>query len=141
MTDRNLTVARLVEDHIDGITVEGDAFAELLDSLGIAPQVERRTIVRSEKAGDNDTRAHIVSVHTVPGTDGTTRVYACTCGAFKFHELLPHADEIRNDPEAGFESVGRCKHAEAVAVSDRTAEDREAGQQGFGAFNGTQESR
>jgi hypothetical protein len=140
MTDRNLTVARLVTDHINGITVEGDAFSDLLDSLGVAPKVERRAIVRSEKPGDPETRAYIVSAHRVPGTDGTTRVYSCTCGAFKFHELQPHVEEIRNDPEAGFESLGRCKHADAVAVEDRTAEDREPGQQGFGAFTGGEEN-
>jgi hypothetical protein len=139
VSDRNLTVARLVTDHIDGITVEGDAFGDLLSELGIAPKVERRATVTSEKPGDNDTRTYIVSVHVVPGTDGTTRVYACTCGAFKFHELLSNVEEIRDDPEAGFESVGRCKHGDAVAVEDRTAEDREAGQQGFGAFSGTEE--
>jgi hypothetical protein len=49
--------------------------------------------------------------------------------------LQPHVEEIRNDPEAGFESLGRCKHGDAVAVEDRTAEDREADQQGFEAFN------
>jgi hypothetical protein len=140
VTDRNLTVARLVTDHIDGITVEGDAFGDLLDSLGVAPKVEKRAIVQSSKPGDDDTRAHFVSVHTVPGTDGTTRVYSCTCGAFKFHELQPHVEEIRNDPEAGFESVGRCKHADAVAVEDRTAEDRETGQQGFEMFTGAEEN-
>lgn len=134
MTDRNLSVARLVEDHIDGITVEGSAFADLLDSLGIAPKVESRHVVRSEKPGDPETRAYIVSVHTAPGTDGTTRVHACTCGAFKFHELLSHREEIEADPEAGLEAVGRCKHGDAVAVKDRTAEDREDGQQGFDAF-------
>jgi hypothetical protein len=78
MTDRNLTVARLVTDHINGITVEGDAFGDLLDSLGVVPKVERRAIVRSEKPGDPETRAYIVSAHRVPGTDGTTRVYSCT---------------------------------------------------------------
>jgi hypothetical protein len=140
VSGRNLAVARLVTDHIDGITVEGDAFGDLLDSLGIAPKVERRATVTSEKPGDPETRTYIVSVHVVPGTDGTTQVYSCTCGAFKFHELLPHAEEIRNDPEAGFESVGRCKHANAVAVEDRTAEDREPGQQGFGAFSGAEEN-
>ena len=140
MSDRNLTVARLVEDHIDGIDIEGDAFGDLLDSLGIAPKIESQHIVRSEKAGDPETRAYIVSVHVVPSTDGTTRVYACTCGAFKFHELLSNVEEIRDDPEACFETVGRCKHGDAVAVEDRTAEDREAGQQGFEAF-GDSENR
>jgi hypothetical protein len=140
VSDRNLTVARLVTDHIDGITVEGDAFGDLLDSLGIAPKVERRATVTSEKPGDPDTRAYLVSVHTVPSTDGTTTIHACTCGAFKFHELQPHVEDIRNDPEAGFESVGRCKHGDAVAVEDRTAEDRETGQQGFGAFTGAEEN-
>jgi hypothetical protein len=94
--------------------------------------------VTSPKPGD-DTRAYIVSVHTVPGTEGTTQVYACTCPGFKFHQVLSNANEIRADPEAGFERVGRCKHGDAVAVADRTAEDREAGQQGFEAFNGAQE--
>jgi hypothetical protein len=141
MTDRNLTVVRLVTEHIDGIEVEGDAFGDLLDSLGIAPKVERRAIVRSEKPGDPDTRAYLVSVHTVPSTDGTTQIHACTCGAFKFHELQPHVEDIRNDPEAGFESVGRCKHGNAIVVADRTAEDREAGQQGFDAFSNTENNR
>lgn len=136
MTDRTLTVARLVIEHINGITVEGDAFGDLLDSLGITPKIESQHVVRSEKAGDPDTRAYIVSVHVVPGTDGTTQIHACTCGAFRFHELQPHVEEIRDDPEAGFEAVGRCKHGDAVAVADRTAEDREAGQQGFEMFNG-----
>jgi hypothetical protein len=135
VSDRNLTVARLVTEHIDGIEVEGDAFGDLLDSLGIAPKVERRAIVRSEKAGDPDTRAYIVSVHVVPSTDGTTQIHACTCGAFRFHELQPHVEDIRNDPEAGFESVGRCKHTDAVAIEDRTVKDREDGQQSFGAFS------
>lgn len=140
MTERNLTVARLVEDHIDAIEIEGDAFGDLLDSLGIALKIEQRYVVRSEKAGDPDTRAHIVSVHTVPGTDRTTHVHACTCGAFKFHELQPHVEDIRSDSEAGFEAVGRCKHGDAVAVEDRTIEDREAGQQGFEAFTESEEN-
>lgn len=139
MTDRNLTVARFVTDHIDGIEVEGDAFGDLLDSLGVAEKIKRRAIVRSEKAGDGDTRAYIISIHIVPGMDDTTRVYSCTCGAFKFHELQPHVEDIRSDPEAGFESLERCKHGDAVAVEDRTAEDREAGQQGFEMFNGGKE--
>jgi hypothetical protein len=140
VSERNLTVARLVEDHIDGITVEGDAFSDLLDSVGVAEKIESQHVVTSEKPGDPETRAYIVSVHTVPGADGTTQIHACTCPAFRFHELQPHVEEIRNDPEAGFESVGRCKHAEAVAVEDRTAEDREPGQQGFGAFSGAKEN-
>jgi hypothetical protein len=139
VTDRNLTVARLVTEHIDGIEVEGGAFSDLLDSLGISPKVESRHIVRSEQHGDPDTRAYVVSVHVVPGSDATTTIHACTCGAFKFHELQPHVEEIRNDPEAGFERVGRCKHGDAVAVDDRTADDREDGQQGFGAFSGGEE--
>jgi hypothetical protein len=101
-TDRNLTVARLVEDHINGIEVEGDAFGDLLDSLGVAPEVEQRAVVTSEKAGDPETRAYIVSVHSVPGTDDTTRVYSCTCGAFKFHELLSNVEDIRSDPRSRF---------------------------------------
>jgi hypothetical protein len=139
MTDRNLTVARLVEDHIDAIEVEGDAFGDLLDSVGIAPKIERRAVVTSEKPGDPETRAYIVSVHIVPSTDNTTRVYACTCPAFRFHELQPHVEDIRSDPEAGFEAVGRCKHGDAVAVEDRTTDDRETGQQGFEAFSGAEE--
>ena len=134
MSDRNLTVARLVEDEIESFAIEGDAFGDLLSELGIAPKVEKRAIVTSSKPGDDDTRAYIVSVHTVPGTDGTTQVYACTCSGFKFHQLLSRADEIRADPEAGFERLGRCKHGNEVAVADRTTEDREAGQQGFAAF-------
>jgi hypothetical protein len=133
MSDRNLTVARLVEDEIEGIKIE-DAFGDLLDSLGIAPKVEKRAIVTSAKPGGDDTRAYIVSVHTVPGADGTTQVSACTCPGFKFHQLYENRDEIHADPEAGFEHVGRCKHGDAVAVEDRTAEDREDGQQGFDAF-------
>jgi hypothetical protein len=138
VTDRNLTVARLVEDEIEGIEIEGDAFGDLLDSLGIAPKVEKRAIVTSAKHGD-DTRAYIVSVHTVPGADGTTQVYACTCTGFKFHQVYEHREEIHDDPEAGFERVGRCKHGDEVAVADRTSDDREAEQQGFEAFNGAQE--
>jgi hypothetical protein len=133
VTGRNLTVARLVEDEIEGIEIEGDAFGDLLDSLGIAPKVEKRAIVTSAKPGD-DTRAYIVSVHTVPGADGTTQVSACICPGFKFHQLYENRDEIHADPEAGFEHVGRCKHGDAVAVADRTAEDREAVQQSFEAF-------
>lgn len=38
MTDRNLAVARLVKDEIDGITIEEDAFGDLLSELGIAPE-------------------------------------------------------------------------------------------------------
>jgi hypothetical protein len=109
----------------------------LLDSLGIAPKVEKRAIATSAKPSD-DTRAYIVSVHTVPGNDGTTQVYACTCPGFKFHQLYEHHEEIHDNPEAGFERVGRCKHGDAVAVKDRTTDDREAGQQGFEAFNGAQ---
>jgi hypothetical protein len=138
MSDRNLTVARLVEDEIESIEI-ADAFGDLLDSLGIAPKVEKRAIVTSAKPGGDDTRAYIVSVHTVPGADGTTQVSACTCPGFKFHQLYEHRDEIHDDPEAGFERVGRCKHGDAVAVEDRTAEDRETGQQGFGAFSGAEE--
>jgi hypothetical protein len=133
MSSRNLTVARLVEDEIESIEI-ADAFGDLLDSLGIAPKVEKRAIVTSAKPGDDDTRAYIVSVHTVPGTDGTTQVHACTCAGFKFHQVLSNADEIRADPEAGFECLGRCKHGDAVAVADRTTEDRENDQQGFDAF-------
>jgi hypothetical protein len=134
MTDRNLTVARLVEDEIEGIEI-ADSFGDLLDSLGIAPKVERRAIVTSAKPGDDDTRAYIVSVHTVPGIDGTTQVYVCTCSGFKFHQLYEHREEIHDDPEAGFERVGRCKHGDQVAVADRTAKDRETNQQGFEAFS------
>jgi hypothetical protein len=139
MTDRTLTVARLVEDEIEGIEIEGDAFGDLLDSLGIAPKVEQRAIVTSAQHGGDDTRAHIVSIHTVPGADGTTQVHACTCPGFKFHQVYEHREEIHDDPEAGFERVGRCKHGDAVAVADRTSDDREADQQGFEAFNGAQE--
>jgi hypothetical protein len=139
MSERNLTVARLADDEIESVEIEGDAFGDLLDSLDIAPKVEKRAIVTSAKNGDDDTRAYIVSVHTVPGTDGTAQVYACTCPGFKFHQVLSNADEIRGDPEAGFERVGRCKHGDAVAVEDRTADDREDGQQGFGAFSGGEE--
>jgi hypothetical protein len=139
MSERNLTVARLVEDEIDSIEIEGDAFGDLLDSLGIAPKAEKRAVVTSAKPGDGDTRAYIVSVHTVPGTDGTTQVYACTCSGFKFNQLLPNADAIRADPETGFERLERCKHGDAVAVKDRSAEDREAGQQGFDRFANPEE--
>ncbi|WP_273837496.1 hypothetical protein [Halococcus sp. PRR34] len=139
MTDRNLTVARLVDDEIETVEIEGDAFGDLLDSLGIMPKIEKRAIVTSEKSGDDETRAYIVDQHTVPGTDGTTQVYACTCPGFKFHQVYEHREEIHDDPEAGFEAVGRCKHGDAVAVEERAAEDREAGQQGFEAFNGSQE--
>jgi hypothetical protein len=139
VTDRNLTVARLVTEHIEGITVEGDAFSDLLDSVGVAEKIESQHVVTSSEHGDPETRAYIVSVHAVPSTDGTTQIHACTCGAFKFHELQPHVEKIRNDPEAGFESVGRCKHGDAVAVEDRTAEDRETGQQGFDAFSTTED--
>lgn len=138
MSARNLTVARLVEDEIDGIEVEGSAFADLLDSLGIAPKVESQHVVTSHNPGEAETRAYIVSVHVVPGTDGTTTIHACTCLAFKFHELRPHREEIEADPEAGLEAVGRCKHGDAVAVEDRTAEDRKTGQQGFEAFSTTE---
>jgi hypothetical protein len=51
----------------------------------------------------------------------------------------PHAEDIRNDPEAGFEQVGRCKHRDKVAVEDRTTDDRAADQQGFEAFGGARE--
>ena len=138
MTGRNLTVARLVEDEIEGIEIE-DAFDDLLDALGIAPKVEKRAIVTSAKHGGDDTRAYIVSVHMMPDADGTTQVYACTCPGFKFHQLYEHREEIHDDPEAGFERVGRCKHGDEVAVEDRTTDDREADQQGFEAFDGAQE--
>jgi hypothetical protein len=134
MSERNLTVARLIDDEIESVEIEGDAFGDLLSELGIAPKVEKRAIVTSAKPGDDDMRAYIVSVHTVPGTDGTTEVYACTCSGFKFHQLLSYADKIRADPEAGFERLGRCKHGDEVAIADRTTEDREAGQQGFDTF-------
>ena len=137
MSDRTLTVARLVKDEINGIEIEGDAFGELLDSLGIMPKIERRAVVTSEQHGDPEARAYIVSAHVVPGRDDTTRVYACTCPAFWFHELQPHVEDIRSDPEAGFEAVGRCKHGDAVAFQDRTADDRDTDQQGFGAFSGS----
>ena len=129
----------LVEDHIDGIDIEGDAFGYLFDSLGIAPKTESQHVVTSEKPGDPETRAYIVAGHMVPGTDGTTRVYSCTCGAFKFHELLSNVEEIRDNPKAGFESIGRCKHGDRVAVTDRTAEAREPDQQGFDVFSRTEE--
>jgi hypothetical protein len=138
MSSRNLTVARLVEDEIESIKIE-DAFGDLLDSLGIAPKVGQRAIVTSAQHGGGDTRAYIVSVHTVPGADGTTQVHACTCPGFKFHQLYEHREEIHDNPEAGFERVGRCKHGDAVAVGDRTTDEREADQQGFEAFNGAQE--
>lgn len=140
MSDRNLTVARLVTDHIDAITVEGGAFGDLLDSLGVAEKIESQHAVTSEQHGDPETRAYIVSIHVVPGTDDTTQVHACTCPAFRSHELQPHVEEIRDGPEAGFEAVGRCKHGNAVAVEDRTAEDRDTDQQGFEAFNGAEEN-
>jgi hypothetical protein len=98
MSRRNLTIARLAEDEIESIEIE-DAFGDLLDSLDIAPKVERRAIVTSAQHGD-DTRAYIVSVHTVPGANGTTQVYACTCPGFKFHQLYEHREEIRADPPA-----------------------------------------
>ena len=137
MSDRNLTVARLAEDEINGIEIAGDAFSELLDSLEIMPKIERRAVVTSEQHGDPETRAYIVDKHTVPGTDGTTQVYACTCPGFKFHQVYEHREEIHDDPEAGFESIDRCKHGDAVAVEDRTADDRNTDQQGFGAFSGS----
>jgi hypothetical protein len=62
----------------------------------------------------------------VSGADGTTQVYACTCPGFKFHQVYEHCEETHDDPEAGFERVGRCKHGNAVAVEDRTTDDREA---------------
>ena len=99
MTGRNLTVARLVEDEIEGIEIEGNAFGDLLNSLGIAPKVEKRAIVTSAQHGGDDTRAYIVTVHTVPGADGTTQVHACTCPGFKFHQLYEHREEIHDDPE------------------------------------------
>ena len=133
MQESNLTVARLVEDEIKSVEVEGDVFSELLSELGIAPKVEKQAVVTSSEPGD-ETRAYIIGVHTVPGTDGTTQVHACTCPGFKFHQLLPDADAIRNDPETGFENLGRCKHGDKVAIADRTTEDRESGQQGFDSF-------
>lgn len=139
MSDRNLTVARLVTGHIDGIEVEGDAFGDLLADLGVAPKIEDQYVVTSSEPGDPETRAYIVPVHTVPGTNGTTTVHACTRPGFKFHELLPHVEEIENDVGTGFESIGRCKHGDRVAIEDRTAEDREDGQQGFDAFSSTEE--
>jgi hypothetical protein len=135
MSSRNLTVARLVTDEIDGIKIEGDAFGDLLDSLGVMQKIEKRAIVTSAKPGDDDTRVYIVDKHTVPGTDGTTQVYSCTCAGFKFHQLYETREGIRADPEAGFEALGRCKHGDAVAVADRKTNEREADQQGFGAFS------
>ncbi|EMA56809.1 DUF4326 domain-containing protein [Halococcus thailandensis] len=134
MSDRNLTVARLVDDEIGGIEIEDSAFGDLLSELGISPKIEKRTLVQSSKPGDDDTRGYIVSLHTVPGTDGAAQVYSCTCAGYKFHQLLSHADAIRDDPETGFERLGRCKHGDAVAVADRTTEDREGDQQGFDTF-------
>lgn len=135
MSARTLTVARLVEDYIDGIEIEGDPFGDLLTALGVAPKIERTEVVTSAKPGD-ETRAYIVRVHTVPGTDGTTRVYACTCPGFRFHEL-PDIEEIENDVEAGLESIGRCKHGDEVTIADRTTDDCETAQQGFEAFSDT----
>jgi hypothetical protein len=34
--------------------------------------------------------------------------------------VYEHREEIHDDPEAGFERVGRCKHGDEVAVADRT---------------------
>jgi hypothetical protein len=134
MSSRYLTVARLVEDEIGGIEIEGDAFGDLLDSLGIVPKVEQRAIVMSARHGSDDTRAYIVSVHTVPGADGTTQVYACTCTGFKFHQLYEHREEIHDDPEAGqqgFEAFRRRRTnitspgSETMTAESKQESDRE----------------
>jgi hypothetical protein len=46
MTSRTLTVTRLVEDHIDGIEIEGGAFGDLLDEV--------RAADRERREDDND---------------------------------------------------------------------------------------
>ena len=131
-SDRNLTVARMPDEHIDGVEVHGDAFGELLSELGIAPKIERSVVVTSAKAGD-ETRAYIVNVHELPASEGSQRVYACTCPAFKFQEL-PYAGDIEDDVEAGLAAIGTCKHGKKVRVRDRRTECRDDGQGSFDVF-------
>jgi hypothetical protein len=72
--------------------------------------------------------------------DGWYGPCLCVYGpVFRRHELQPHIEEIHAGLEAGSERVGRCKHGDAVAVEDRTTDDREADQQGFEAFDGARE--
>ena len=134
MSDPKLTVARLVDDVISGIEIHDDPFSDLLDELGIMPKIERRAVVTSEKPAENETRAYFVDKHTVPGMDGETQVYACTCRGFKFHRLDESREEILDDPERGFEQLGRCKHGDELADVERTPENRDPDQQGFEEF-------
>ena len=134
MSDPKLTVARLADEVIDGIEIQHDSFGDLLDELGVMPKIERRVVVTSEKPEENETRAYIVDKHVVPGIDGETEVYACTCRGFKFHRLDENREEIRDDPERGFEQLGRCKHGDELAEIERTPENREPDQQGFEQF-------
>lgn len=137
MSDRRLEVVPLNDKEIDGVIVEGDAFGELIGALGIAPNVLRTDVVKSAKAGD-ETRGYLVQVHEVPGPDGEVqRIYACTCPAFKYHQL-PYPDDIRDDVPDGLADIGTCKHGDVSKVKDRSEPDREDGQGSFDEFGGQQ---
>jgi hypothetical protein len=138
MNDPKLTVARLVDEVIGGIEIQDDPFGDLLDDLGVMPKIERRAVVTSKKPDENETRAYFVDKHAVPGMDGETQVYACTCQGFTFHRLKENREEIRDDPERGFEQLGRCKHGDELAAVERTPENRDPDQQGFEAFSSTE---
>ena len=133
MSDRNLTVVPLATQEIDGITIQGDAFGALLSTLAVQPKVLRTDVVMSAKVGD-ETRAYLVEVHEVPGPDGESQqVYACTCPAFKYHEL-PYAEDIEDDVPAGLAAIGTCKHGRSVEIADRSTDARDDGQGGLDAF-------
>ena len=120
MSDRNLTAARLVEDHIDGIDIEGDAVGDLLVDFGVASKVERTAVVTSAKARRaGDARLYRQSSHRSRYGQHDARLW-CTCPGFRFHEL-PSVEEIETDVEADLESIGRCKHGDEVAVADWTS--------------------
>jgi hypothetical protein len=136
MSDSRLTVAPLTGDHDEavGIEVHGDAFGDLLDAWDIRDKTVKTYAVTSHAPGEQP-RAYVVEVHELPGPDGETqRKYACTCPAYKYHEL-PYAEDVDSPPEA-LADIGPCKHAAAVRVADRSAEDRPDGQLDFESLGG-----
>ena len=132
----DLTVAPLTGDHAEvaGIEIHGDAFGSLLESLGVAAKTVETYAVTSQTVGEQP-HAYVVEVHELPTPDGEMRrKYACTCPAYKYHEL-PYPEDVDDTPEA-LADIDPCKHAEAVRVADRSTSDRGDGQQGFETFGG-----
>lgn len=132
MTDRNLTVADVRTDAIDGLDVEDSAIDWLLGEFGIAPKVVEQKVVTSAKPG-GETRAYVVEVHEAPDADdGMQRLYACSCPDYAYNRL-PDPDEAVNPPVA-LSNIEPCKHGKAVRVADRSVEDRDDQQGGLGGF-------